>query len=91
MDRQTIVQTVEKLGHKVEAEDRTKSAVLHIEGTDCEDETTLIEKKMKSLRGLESFRVDLMSEALRVQYDPGLLSVQEIIKSVAETGMKKGP
>ncbi len=88
MSRQAIVQTVEKLGHKVEAEDKTKSAVLHVEGMDCEDETTLIEKKMKSLKGLESFQVDLMSQVLRVQYDPGLLSVQEIIKSVAETGMK---
>ncbi|NWF92477.1 MAG: cation-translocating P-type ATPase, partial [Syntrophaceae bacterium] len=88
MNRQTITQVVEKLGHKVDAEDKNKSAVLHIEGMDCEDEVSVIEKKMKSLKGLESFQVDLMSEALRVQYDPGLLSVQEIIKSVAETGMK---
>lgn len=83
-----IVEIVEKLGHKVEAEDKTKSAVLLIEGMDCEDEVSLIDKKMRSLKGLESFQVDLMSEILRVQYDPGLLSVQEIIKSVAETGMK---
>ncbi len=88
MNRQTIVQVVEKLGHKVEAEDKNKSTVLHIEGMDCEDEVSVIEKKMKSLKGLELFQVDLMSEVLRVQYDPGLLSVQEIIKSIAETGMK---
>jgi Cd2+/Zn2+-exporting ATPase len=88
VNRQTIVQVVEKLGHKVEHEDETKSAVLHIEGMDCEDEVSMIEKKMRSLRGLESFHVDLMSQTLRVRYDPGLLSVQEIIKSVAETGMK---
>jgi Cd2+/Zn2+-exporting ATPase len=88
MSRQAIVQAVEKMGHKVEAEDKAKSAVLHIEGMDCEDEVALIEKKMNSLKGLESFQVDLMAEALRVRYDPGLLSVQEIVKSVAETGMK---
>ncbi len=88
VNRQTIVQAVEKLGHKVEAEDKNKSAVLHIEGMDCEDEVSVIEKKMKSLKGLESFQVDLMSQTLRVRYDPGLLSVQEIIKSMAETGMK---
>lgn len=69
-------------------EDRVKSAVLHIEGMDCEDEVGLIEKKMRSLTGLESLRVDLISQKLRVSYDPSLLSVQEIIKSVAETGMK---
>ncbi len=88
INRQTVVRAVEKLGHKVEAEDKNKSAVLHIEGMDCEDEVSVIEKKMKSLKGLESFQVDLMSEVLRVRYDPGLLSVQEVIKSIAETGMK---
>lgn len=88
MNRQAIVQVVEKIGHKVEDEDKAKAAVLHIGGMDCEDETSLIEKKMKSLKGLESFQVDLMSQTLRVRYDPGLLSVQEIIKSIAETGMK---
>ena len=88
IDRQRVVKVIEKLGHKVEDEDKIKSAILHIEGMDCEDETTLIEKKMKSLKGLESFQVDLMSQTLRVQYDPGLLSVQEVIKSIAETGMK---
>jgi len=88
MNRQTIVRVVEKLGHRVEEEEKTKKAVLHIEGMDCEDETSLIEKKMKSLKGLESFQVDLMSQTVRVHYDPALLSVQEIIKSIAETGMK---
>ncbi len=88
MSRPSIVQTVEKAGHKVEDEDKTKSAILHIEGMDCEDEVSAIEKKMKSLKGLESFQVQLMSEVLRVKYDPGMLSVQEIIKSIAETGMK---
>ncbi len=86
--RQEIVRVVEKLGHKVEADDPYKQIRLHVEGLDCEDETALIDKKMKSLKGLESFRVDLMTQSLRVQYDPGMLSVQEIIKSIAETGMK---
>jgi Cd2+/Zn2+-exporting ATPase len=88
ISHEAIVQAVERAGHKVEDEDKAKSAVLHIEGMDCEDETSLIEKKMKSLKGLEDFRVDFISQKLRVKYDPALLSVQEIIKSVAETGMR---
>jgi len=88
INRQVIVQVIEKIGHKLEDEEKAKSAILHIEGMDCEDEVSLIEKKMKSLKGLESFQVDLMSQTLHVQYNPGLLSVQEIIKSIAETGMK---
>jgi len=88
VNRKAIVQVVEKIGYKVEDEEKAQKVVLHIEGMDCEDEVSLIGKKMKSLKGLESFRVDLMSQTLRVQYDPALLSVQEIIKSIAETGMK---
>lgn len=79
LNRQSIVQAVERLGHKVEAEDKTKPAILHIEGMDCEDEVSLIEKKMESLKGLESFQVDLMSQALRVRYDPSVSNIRQNI------------
>jgi len=85
---QTDVQVAEENECRVKEEPKAKPVVLHIEGMDCEDETALIEKKMRSLKGLQSFQVDLMSQALRVRYDPCVLSVQEIIRSVAETGMK---
>ncbi len=88
MGRQTDVSVAEESECRAREEPKARPAVLHIEGMDCEDETALIEKKMRSLKGLESFQVDLMSQSLRVRYDPCLLSVQEIIKSVAETGMK---
>jgi len=48
----------------------------------------VIEKKLKSLAGLLSFEVNLASQKLEATYDPSLLSSQDIIKSVAETGMK---
>lgn len=88
ISHEAVVKAVQRTGHRVADEDRTKSAVLHIEGMDCEDEVALIEKKVRSLTGLEGLQVDLISQKLRVTYDPSLLSVQEIIKSVAETGMK---
>ena len=88
MGCQTDVQVAEENECRVKEEPKAKPVVLHIEGMDCEDETALIEKKMRSLKGLQSFQVDLMSQALRVRYDPCVLSVQEIIRSVAETGMK---
>lgn len=88
VSQDAVVKAVEKTGHRVEDGDGAKSAVLHIEGMDCEDEVALVEKKMRSLTGLEAFKVDLISRKLWVSYDPSLLSVQEIIKSVAETGMK---
>lgn len=86
--RDQIVKAVEGLGYRVEEEGKLRQIHLHIEGMDCEEETALIEKKMRGLKGLDSFQVDLMSQSLCVQYDPAFLSVQEIVKSVAETGMK---
>jgi len=88
IDRRIIAQAVKNMGHKVEEEEKGKAAVLRIEGMDCEDEVYLLARKMKSLKGLESFRVNLMSQSLQVRYDPAFLSIQEIIKSVAETGLK---
>ena len=88
IDRQIIAKAVKNMGHKFKEEEKGTSVVLRIEGMDCEDEVSLVERKMKSLKGLESFQINLISQSLRVQYDPAFLSVQEIIKSVAETGLK---
>jgi len=82
IDRRIIAQAVKNMGHKVEEEEKGKAAVLRIEGMDCEDEVYLLARKMKSLKGLESFRVNLMSQSLQVRYDPAFLSIQEIIKSM---------
>lgn len=88
ISREAVVRAIQRAGHRVADEERTKAAVLHIEGMDCDDELALIEKKMRSLTGLDGFQVDLISQTLRVNYDPSLLSAQEIIRSVAETGLK---
>ncbi|MFQ5510261.1 MAG: heavy metal translocating P-type ATPase [Candidatus Krumholzibacteriia bacterium] len=59
-----------------------------IEGLCCNDDQALIEKKMRALGGVRACDVNIVSQVLRVEYDPGRLSPQSIIKSVAETGMK---
>jgi len=88
LDTEAIVKTVEQLGYKAEPEENTQSVALYIEGMDCADEVAVIEKKFKSLPGLLNFEVNLASQKVDVTYDPSRLSSQDIIKSVAETGMK---
>src|SRR3989337_4216596 len=61
---------------------------LIIEGMDCQDEVTIIEKKLKSLSGIKNFDIYRATQGVKVVYDPSLISIQQIIKSVAETGMK---
>ncbi|MDP3878776.1 MAG: heavy metal translocating P-type ATPase [Dehalococcoidales bacterium] len=83
-----IVKTVERLGYKIKPEQVFQSIALYVEGMDCADEVIVIEKKFKSLPGLLNFEVNLASQKVEVTYDPSRLSSQDIIKSIAETGMK---
>jgi Cd2+/Zn2+-exporting ATPase len=88
VNRQAIVQAIEKLGHSAETEENTKSAVLRIEEMDCADESEIVEKKLKSLPGIRNFDIYLVTREVKITYDPSRTSVQDIVKAVAETGMK---
>ena len=61
---------------------------LIIEGMDCQDEVRIIEKKLISLVGIKDFQLYLATQGVKVVCDPSLISIQQIIKSIAETGMK---
>lgn len=69
-------------------EEVSQSVALYVEGMDCADEATVIDKKLKSLAGVLSLEINVTSQKLEVIYDPSCLSSQDIIKSIAETGMK---
>jgi Cd2+/Zn2+-exporting ATPase len=59
-----------------------------VEGMDCPVESEIIEKKMKSLSGVKKFDINLMAQQVKISYDPSFISVQDLIKAIAETGMK---
>ncbi|NIM19702.1 MAG: heavy metal translocating P-type ATPase [Candidatus Latescibacteria bacterium] len=69
-------------------EKTNQTVVLQIAGLDCQDEKALLEKKMGALEGVAGFEVNIFSQHLRVTYDPKRLPLHDIIRSVAETGMK---
>lgn len=68
--------------------DNSQSISLEVRGLCCEEEKTLIEKKVGALDGVSDYDVDVVLQRLRVDYDPALLSPQDIIRSISETGMK---
>lgn len=68
--------------------DEVETYKLIIEGMDCQDEVVIIEKKLKSLTGIKDFETYLATQSVKVAYDHSLISIQQIIKSIAETGMK---
>ena len=59
-----------------------------IEGMDCREEVAVLERRFKSLVGLERFSADLMGQRLHVQYDAAKLTAASIADAVADTGMR---
>jgi copper chaperone CopZ len=47
----------------------------------------MVEKKVRSLVGIASAEADGISQQLKVSYDPALATIQDIIRSVADTGV----
>ena len=68
-----------------------QSISLHVQGLDYQDEKALLEKKLAALTGIGEFSVNIFSQQVEVQFDPARLPVEDIIRSVAETGMKAIP
>ncbi len=60
---------------------------LQIGGMDCSCEASLIEKKMRSLRGVKNFDINPVSKQVRISYIPSKVTTQDIIRSISETGM----
>lgn len=83
-----VISAIKSLGYSVESEESERTATLKIEGMDCADESEIIEKKMKSLIGVKNFNINLMTQQIKISYDPSFISVQEMIKAIAETGMR---
>ena len=65
-----------------------ETVTLQIEGMECACEGTLIERKMRALAGVRSHELNPITNQLRVSFETGSATIQEIIRSVSETGMK---
>ena len=59
-----------------------------IEGMDCREEVALLERRFKTLTGLEGFSADLMGQRLHVRYDAAKLTASDIASAVADAGMR---
>jgi P-type Cu+ transporter len=63
-----------------------KQIVLPITGMTCANCVLTIERNVKKLPGIESADVNLASERASVSYDPGKLSLDEIVRKIDKAG-----
>jgi Cu+-exporting ATPase len=68
-----------------------ETAVFKLEGMDCACEGSVVEKRVKKLRGVETFALNAFTNQLKVSFDPAAVTVQDIQKSVEKAGVKAVP
>ncbi len=83
-----IEEQIRKLGYQTGAAPGEVTEKFHVEGMDCPDESSLIEKKLRELRGVTSFKFNLLSAEVTVSYDTRAVSREKVMRAIAETGMK---
>lgn len=64
-----------------------ETVTLQIQGMDCTCNADLLGRKLNALAGIRGHEITPVTGQARVSYDPAVVSVQEIIRTVAETGM----
>ena len=63
-------------------------SVFRVDGMDCHEEVAILERRLKSLHGLEGLSADLIGQRLIVKHDAARLSAAAIVDAVAGTGMR---
>lgn len=81
-----IIRTIESVGYGVVREKR--DAIIKIGGMSCASCVKTIEMALKELPGVLDVKVNLATEKATVSYDPTLVSMDDIQKTIEEFGYK---
>ncbi|MFZ0369030.1 MAG: heavy metal translocating P-type ATPase [Halobacillus sp.] len=79
---QDIKERIEKLGYGV----LTDKVELDIHGMTCAACSTRIQKGLSRMNGIEEASVNLTTEAGVIEYQPGLVSTEQIIEKIKDLG-----
>ncbi|SFG61871.1 Cu+-exporting ATPase [Halobacillus alkaliphilus] len=79
---QDIKERIEKLGYGVQ----TDKVELDIHGMTCAACSTRIQKGLSRMNGIEEASVNLTTEAGVIEYQPGLVSTDQIIEKIKDLG-----
>ncbi|MDZ7835265.1 MAG: heavy metal translocating P-type ATPase [Alkalibacterium sp.] len=83
-----IENAVDNVGYKavMETEESTQKSTLKIEGMTCTSCAGNIEKTIKKLKGIVSVNINFATEKLTVEYDPKIIRINDMQKSVSSIG-----
>ncbi len=83
-----IESQIQRLGYHTGKAQGQVSDKFFVEGMDCPDESSLIEKKLRELNGVKNVTFNLLSAEVTVSYDARMVGRERVMKAIAETGMK---
>jgi Cd2+/Zn2+-exporting ATPase len=63
-------------------------SVFKVDGLDCSEEVTILERRLRPLPGVEDLSADVLGQRLHVKYDAAVLSTTTISDAIAQTGMR---
>ena len=66
-------------------------ATFQIEGLGCSCEGQIVEKQVKSLRGIVAFGLNPITNKMKVSYDPSIVSIHDIEAAVKKAGVTAIP
>jgi len=69
-------------------EEGLQIANFKLEGLSCSCEAQIVEKRVKSLKGVKSYSLNPISYKMKISYEPALVTVEEIQKTVSKAGAK---
>jgi len=83
-----IASKIGRSGYKLVQSGRYSHVVLAVEGMDCPEESTIIEKQLRKLPGIEDVQFNLIAQEVRVRYDSVRTGPDQMIQAVSRAGMK---
>ncbi len=72
---------------ETETETGLKTSSFKIGGI-CSCEFKMVERRMKRLKGVESYSANPIMNQLKVTYNPSIVSLDDIVKAVSRAGAK---
>ena len=65
-----------------------ENVTFKLTGMSCSCEGSIVEKRMKKLRGIESFLLNPFTNQMKVSFDPDAVTMSDIQKTVEKAGVK---
>jgi Cd2+/Zn2+-exporting ATPase len=83
-----IERQVQKLGYQTAKPPRLATDRFFVEGMDCPDESSVIEKKLLGMEGVKEVRFNLVLREAIVSHDRRVVSRERLLEAIKQTGME---